>query len=137
MSGNSDSGILETLYSLLFLNFKKRDRIIKIVFTNLINNMYELVMDGRDTMKENIRQEELLVAYLSIWNNRKVTDGGGREVLSELIRRELLDENAHPRARKPVLEKFYLCIKRVMESTLSEEMKNAIVMLYITELERL
>lgn len=99
--------------------------------------MYELVMDGRDTMKENIRQEELLVAYLSIWNNRRVTDGGGREVLTELIRRELLDENAHPRARKPVLEKFYLCIKRVMESPLSEEMKNAIVMLYITELERL
>ncbi|MGZ9818252.1 hypothetical protein ACXM0N_20595 [Peribacillus simplex] len=99
--------------------------------------MYKLVMDGRDIMKENVRQEELLVAYLSIWNNRKVTDGGGREVLSELIRRELLDENAHPRARKPVLEKFYLCIKRVMESSLSEEMKNAIVVAYITELERL
>lgn len=48
-----------------------------------------------------------------------------------------LDENAHPRARKPVLEKFYLSIKRVMESSLSEEMKNAIVMAYITELERL
>ncbi|MET1179360.1 hypothetical protein ABG775_15635 [Peribacillus simplex] len=89
-------------------------------------------------MKENVRQEELLMAYLSIWNNRKMTnDGGGREVLAELIRRELLDENAHPRARKPVLEKFYLCIKRVMESSLSEEMKNAIVMAYITELERL
>ncbi|MCM3673222.1 MULTISPECIES: hypothetical protein [Peribacillus] len=88
-------------------------------------------------MKENVRQEELLEAYLSIWNNRKVTDGGGKEVLSELIRRELLDENAHPRARKPVLEKFYLCIKRVMESTLSEEMKNSIVLVYITELERL
>ncbi|MFF2858010.1 MULTISPECIES: hypothetical protein [unclassified Peribacillus] len=88
-------------------------------------------------MKENVRQEELLMAYLSIWNNRKVTDGGGREVLAELIRRELLDENAHPRARKSVLEKFYLCIKRVMESSLSEEMKNAIVMAYITELERL
>ncbi|MGM0888728.1 MAG: hypothetical protein ACQEW5_17565 [Bacillota bacterium] len=86
-------------------------------------------------MKENVRQEELLEAYLSIWNNRKVTDGGGREVLSELIRRELLDENSHPRARKPVLEKFYLCIKRVMESSLSEEMKNAIVMAYITELK--
>ncbi|MFF2459440.1 hypothetical protein [Peribacillus simplex] len=88
-------------------------------------------------MKENVRQEELLMAYLSIWNNRKVTDGGGREVLAELIHRELLDENAHPRARKSVLEKFYLCIKRVMESSLSEEMKNAIVMAYITELERL
>ncbi|MFS0670420.1 hypothetical protein [Peribacillus frigoritolerans] len=99
--------------------------------------MYKLVMDGRDTMKENVRQEELLVAYLSIWNNRKVNDGGGREVLPELIRRELLDENAHPRARKPVLEKFYLSIKRVMESSLSEEMKNEIVMAYITELERL
>ncbi|MFA1711039.1 hypothetical protein ACDX66_04960 [Peribacillus frigoritolerans] len=88
-------------------------------------------------MKENVRQEELLVAYLSIWNNRKVSDGEGREVLTELIRRELLDENAHPRARKSVLEKFYLSIKRVMESSLSEEMKNAIVMAYITELERL
>ncbi|MBO0999819.1 hypothetical protein IOC57_18985 [Bacillus sp. SD075] len=88
-------------------------------------------------MKENVRQEELLVAYLSIWNNRKVAGEGGREVLSELIRRELLDENAHPRARKPVLDKFYLCIKRVMESSLSEEMKNEIAMAYITEFERL
>ena len=32
-------------------------------------------------------------------------------------------------------QKFYLSIKRVMESSLSEEMKNAIVMAYITELE--
>ncbi|MDM5294352.1 hypothetical protein QUF81_14335 [Peribacillus simplex] len=88
-------------------------------------------------MKDNVRQEAVLEAYLSLWNNRKVADGGGREVLSELIRRELLDENAHPRARKPVLEKFYLCIKRVMGSALSEEMKNAIVISYVTELERL
>ncbi|MGE7759856.1 hypothetical protein [Peribacillus sp. NPDC097895] len=99
--------------------------------------MYKLVMDGRDKMKETEMQEELLEAYLSIWNNRKVTDGGGREVLSELIRRELLDENAHPRARKPVLEKFYLSIKRVMQSSLSNEMKTAIAMAYVTELERL
>lgn len=124
------------MYSLLF-EFFKRYRIIQVVFTNLIINMYKLVMDGRDYMKENVRQEALLEAYLSIWNNRKVTDGGGREVLSELIRRELLDENAHPRARKPVLEKFYLCIKRVMESSLSEEKKNAIAMAYVNELERL
>ncbi|RRN71672.1 hypothetical protein EI200_11055 [Peribacillus simplex] len=88
-------------------------------------------------MKDNVRQEAILEAYLSLWNNRKVPDEGGREVLSELIRRELLDENAHPRARKPVLEKFYLCIKRVMGSSLSEEMKNAIVISYVTELERL
>lgn len=137
MSGNSDSGILETIYSLLFLNFLLRNRNIKLVFTNLIKNMYKLVMDGRDNMKDNVRQEAVLEAYLSLWNNRKVPDGGGREVLSELIRRELLDENAHPRARKPVLEKFYLCIKRVMGSALSEEMKNAIVISYVTELERL
>ncbi|MGG4268554.1 hypothetical protein [Peribacillus simplex] len=88
-------------------------------------------------MKDNVGQEAILEAYLSLWNNRKVPDGSGMEVLSKLIRRELLDENAHPRARKPILEKFYLCIKRVMGSSLSEKMKNAIVMSYVTELERL
>ncbi|MGW6607412.1 hypothetical protein ACWF7H_06090 [Peribacillus butanolivorans] len=100
--------------------------------------MYKLVMDGRDNfMKETVMNEALLEAYISIWNNRKITNGEGGKVLSELIRRELLDENTHPRARKPILEKFYLSIKRVMESTLSAEKKNAIVMAYVTELERL
>ncbi|WP_285766025.1 hypothetical protein [Peribacillus sp. SI8-4] len=88
-------------------------------------------------MKEAAKQEARLEAYLSIWNNRKVTDGEKPDVLSELIRRELLDENAHPRARKPPLEKFYLCIKRVMESPLSANMKDAIIMVYIAEMERL
>ncbi|PJN87761.1 hypothetical protein [Bacillus sp. mrc49] len=88
-------------------------------------------------MKEAGKKEALLEAYLSIWNNRKVTDEGGADLLSELIRRELLDENAHPRARKPQPEKFYLCIKRVMESQLSEDMKNAIVVVYLAEMEKL
>ncbi|MCK1991109.1 hypothetical protein MPH61_00695 [Peribacillus muralis] len=112
-------------------------RISKIVFTNLTGNMYKLVRDGRDNMKDTGKQESLLQAYLSIWNNRRVTDGGGADVLSELIRRELLDENAHPRARKAPLEKFYLCIKRVMESPLSEDKKNALIIVYIAELEKL
>lgn len=86
--------------------------------------MYKLVMDGRDNfMKETVMNEALLEAYISIWNNRKITNGEGGKVLSELIRRELLDENTHPRARKPILEKFYLSIKRVMESSLSAEKK--------------
>ncbi|MGE7878588.1 hypothetical protein [Peribacillus muralis] len=88
-------------------------------------------------MNETSNQKALLEAYLSIWNNSKVTDEGGEGVLAELVRRELSDENAHPRVRKPALEKFYLCIKRVMESSLSHEMKNAIVKVYIAELDRL
>jgi hypothetical protein len=89
-------------------------------------------------MEEKVIDEALLEAYISMWNNRKILKGGNpADVLEELIRRELLDENSHPRARKSISEKFYLCIKRVSESLLSDREKIAIISVYVVEMEKL
>lgn len=90
-------------------------------------------------MKEEVNDRTLLEAYASIWNNRKLMKEKEEplHVLSELIRRELLDENAHPRARKPIHEKFHLSINRVMESSLTDEEKTAIVSVYRTVQDRI
>lgn len=90
-------------------------------------------------MNEITNDEALLEAYVGIWNNRRMKQGeeDPAQVLSELIRRELLDENAHPRARKPMHEKFQLSMKRIKESSLSEEEKTAIISVYLSEQERI
>lgn len=83
--------------------------------------------------------EELLKAYLSIWNNRSIQpvhqDQGA--ILSELIRRELLDENAHPRVRKTVFEKFYHSMKRLTESGLPSDKIRALTTIYLSEMAQL
>lgn len=69
--------------------------------------------------------EHLLSQYRLIWNNRRLESSGDnpQEVLQEAIKRELLDENSHPRIRRPLYEKFYSAIKRINDSTLSAEVK--------------
>ncbi|MFJ7830270.1 hypothetical protein ACQKL6_03355 [Peribacillus sp. NPDC097197] len=90
-------------------------------------------------MKNLMNDETILEAYLSLWNNRRVLKGEEEpsKVLSELIRRELLDENAHPRARKPIHDKFHLSVNRVRESSLTDAEKTAIISAYHTVQERL
>ena len=80
-----------------------------------------------------MNEERLLKAYIGLWNNRDMNrfDGSPLEALKELVRRELLDENAHPRARKSILEKFYLSVKRVMDSSLTDQEKAALIAVYI------
>ena len=85
------------------------------------------------------QSEELLEAYLNIWNNRNIQsehlDKGA--ILSELIRRELLDENAHPRVRKPVFEKFYYSMKRLIESGIPSDKIHALTTIYLSEMKQL
>ncbi|MGE7603742.1 hypothetical protein ACQKL5_14810 [Peribacillus sp. NPDC097675] len=90
-------------------------------------------------MKDIGKDRALLEAYASLWNNRKVMKGDEEPllILSELVRRELLDENAHPRARKPIHEKFHLSVNRVMESSLTDEEKTALISVYCTVQERI
>jgi len=91
-------------------------------------------------LKENeCRPDELLPAYLSLWQNRRIEqkDFTPRQILQELVRRELLDENAHPRARKSLYEKFYLSVKRVIDSNLSAREQTAIIAIYVMEFERI
>ncbi|EIJ78524.1 hypothetical protein PB1_13239 [Bacillus methanolicus PB1] len=78
----------------------------------------------------------LLNQYRSIWNNRLLqSDLSSKEILNEAIKRELLDENSHPRARRPVHEKFYLAVKRMAESPLKDEDKLALITLHIQAME--
>ncbi|OIK09512.1 hypothetical protein [Bacillus sp. MUM 13] len=88
----------------------------------------------------NIPSEELLSSYLKLWNNRQLRkkEQKPEEIVSELIRRELLDENAHPRTRKSSYEKFYLSITRLAESeALTADEKQVLLSLYIEEMKTL
>ncbi|RFU65420.1 hypothetical protein [Peribacillus glennii] len=83
-------------------------------------------------------EADLLTAYLGLWNNRAVKAGASAEpgeILRELIRRELLDENAHPRTRKPKHEKFYVSVKRVMGADLPAIEKANLVSVYVRVME--
>lgn len=91
-------------------------------------------------MIDNDTSEELLQAYLSIWNNRSVQYEQQQDkegILSELVRRELLDENAHPRVRKSVFEKFYYSMKRLSESDQSSDKIHALTKVYLSQMEQL
>ncbi|MFD2680543.1 hypothetical protein [Bacillus seohaeanensis] len=78
----------------------------------------------------------LLNSYRSLWNNRQLgyTDSSAEAVLKEAIKRDLLDENSHPRIRKNKEEKYYLAIKRIIESSLHEKDKLQLIQLYTESL---
>lgn len=68
-------------------------------------------------------ENRLLELYKVLWNNRSleyIEAYDQKELLQQAIRRELKDELTHPRTRKQPLEKFYLAVKRIVESKLTE-----------------
>jgi hypothetical protein len=58
-------------------------------------------------------------------------------ILVEAIKRELQDENSHPRIRKNKYEKYYSAIKRVINSTISLEAKLLLIKIYNEVMEEL
>ncbi|WP_419956443.1 hypothetical protein ACN6MT_14820 [Neobacillus niacini] len=83
--------------------------------------------------------DELLAEYRKIWNNRLLTasDRSSEDTLKEAVYRELLDENSHPRIRKNKFEKYYSAIKRITQSTISNEAKVALILLHNGVMEQL
>jgi hypothetical protein len=81
----------------------------------------------------------LLNQYRTIWNNRLLSsiDKSSEEVLKEAIKRELLDENTHPRIRRNCYEKYYLSIKRVMGASILPEAKLALIQIHNEIIEEL
>ncbi|WP_026576591.1 hypothetical protein [Bacillus sp. UNC438CL73TsuS30] len=69
--------------------------------------------------------DRLLHEYRKVWNNRllNVKNQNSEEILKDAIKRELLDENSHPRVRKNRYEKYYSAIKRLVDSKISTETK--------------
>ena len=80
----------------------------------------------------------LLNAYRSIWNNRLLrnNDLSDEYILKDAIKRELLDENSHPRIRKSKEEKMYLALKRIVESNVMAEDQFHLIKLHITNFIR-
>ncbi|WHY03603.1 hypothetical protein [Neobacillus sp. DY30] len=83
--------------------------------------------------------DELLAEYRRIWNNRllAVSDGSSEDTLKEAVKRELLDENSHPRIRKNKFEKYYSAICRITGSTISNEAKVALILLHNHVMDKL
>ncbi|WP_238579269.1 hypothetical protein [Neobacillus niacini] len=86
-----------------------------------------------------INFDELLAEYRMIWNNRllAVSDSSSEETLKEAVKRELLDENSHPRIRKNKFEKYYYAINRITQSTISNEAKVSLINLHNGVMEQL
>ncbi|CEG27522.1 hypothetical protein [Bacillus sp. B-jedd] len=75
----------------------------------------------------------LLGEYRKIWNNRLLAISDERtseDVLKEAVRRELLDENSHPRIRKDSYKKFNISVKRILEAGLDVRTKLALLVLH-------
>lgn len=73
--------------------------------------------------------EALLAEYRKIWNNRmlETNDHTSEQTLKEAVKRELLDENSHPRIRKNAFEKYYSAINRIVNSEITNEAKVSLI----------
>jgi CRISPR/Cas system CMR-associated protein Cmr3 (group 5 of RAMP superfamily) len=76
--------------------------------------------------------EQLLYDYRLIWNNRLLHNEGleSEQILQEAIRREINDENSHPRIRRNKYEKFYLATKRIIEAQIPNQSKLDLILLH-------
>lgn len=82
----------------------------------------------------------LLADYRMLWNNRLLeTDGFNSELtLKEAVKRELLDENSHPRVRNNKFEKYYSAVTRIVNSTtLNDDTKILLIKVHNEVLEEL
>ncbi len=88
--------------------------------------------------KDMMNFDVLLEHYRSIWNNRLLAEEGkgSQEVLTEAIKRELLDENSHPRIRKGMYEKYFSAINRILKSSIAPEAKLLLIELHNHLMER-
>jgi len=94
---------------------------------------------GIGLANEMINYDHLLKEYRSIWNNRilAANNNTSEETLTEAIKRELLDENSHPRIRKNKYEKYYSAVKRVMDTPISIETKVQLIKMHIEMMEEI
>ncbi|MBP2241213.1 hypothetical protein J2Z40_001775 [Cytobacillus eiseniae] len=88
-------------------------------------------------MNAEVNYSHLLNKYRTLWNNRLLAgEKEAEQILKEAIAREIKDENSHPRVRKSLHEKFYLAVKRIMESQLSIADKNHLIQIHLDEMNK-
>jgi len=92
---------------------------------------------GIELQQELENFDQLLEEYRSIWNNRLLHKGecSSEELLTEAIKRELLDENSHPRIRKNKYEKYFFAIKRIINSSVSDSTKVTLIKIHMEIME--
>lgn len=81
--------------------------------------------------------DQLLQDYRLIWNNRLLQIEGqdSHQILLEAIKREINDENSHPRIRRNKYEKFYLATKRIIEAPIPSRSKIDLIYLHKNMME--
>lgn len=87
---------------------------------------------------QRINYDQLLIAYQSLWKNRSFpVKQYSRTTLEYFIKKELMDENSHPRVRASIYEKFYLGSKRILHSSLSSNEQIQLLTIYKEQMEEL
>lgn len=80
----------------------------------------------------------LLEQYRLLMHNRELPiQENSEKTLSEAMKSELRDEYTHPRLRRPLYEKFYIAVKRVLQSSMTSEDKMHFIEMYKTLAEQL
>jgi hypothetical protein len=94
---------------------------------------------GNGVSTKKVSFADLLEEYRLIWNHRLLATSvkSSEEILVEAIKRELLDENSHPRIRKSKYEKYFSAIKRVSDSPVSAEAKLLLIKIHTQIMEEL
>jgi hypothetical protein len=87
---------------------------------------------------------ELLQAYRQMWSNRSLLldsqnldEESCKQLLLEAIEKELRDEMTHPRVRQAAEVKFHLAIKRIMSSSLRDNVKFMLIKLYLEIMDKI
>jgi hypothetical protein len=86
---------------------------------------------------------ELLNAYRQLWSNRSLAndqnlnDESSQQLLLETIEKELRDEMTHPRVRQSPEVKFYIALKRIMLSSLSDHEKLELIKLHLEVMNKI
>ncbi|WP_044748117.1 hypothetical protein [Bacillus alveayuensis] len=86
---------------------------------------------------------KLLNAYRQLWSNRSLANDqyldneSSKQLLLETIEKELRDEMTHPRVRQSPEVKFYIALKRIMLSSLSEREKLELIQLHLEVMNKI
>lgn len=93
-----------------------------------------------DILDEHTTNDQfLLTEFRKLWKHRLLAIGehSDHEILTEAIKRELLDENSHPRIRKNRYEKYYLSIRKIVAASIESEAKLLLIQRYNEQMEEL
>lgn len=82
--------------------------------------------------------QQLLQSFRQLWVNRNLElEGDFQNTIRQAIVMDLKDELTHPRARSNPHKKFYLAVKRIIESSIPDQDKLIFISLYEKEMNNL